>query len=174
MRPYHGPRDYLDAASSAATPPDELAALASSDYSFVRLAVASNPATPAEALSRLLPSAPLPSPDQDIAAALARRQDVPPDLLSSLARLLPSYLDCGRANHDAFGVAVSLCCNPVTRREDVRRLLEPERSKPQFRNVVARECRDVGILELLSLDPSSTVRARAKARLQALRADPRQ
>jgi hypothetical protein len=52
---YDGPKDMLDAARSSATLADELTNLANSEYVFVRVAVAENPNTPIQALSRLVP-----------------------------------------------------------------------------------------------------------------------
>jgi hypothetical protein len=165
---YHGPRDYLDAAESADTPVDELTRLASSDYLFVRLAVAKNPRTPPSSLACVLPAVFESYGEQEIAESVAKRPDTPPSVLERLAGGLRAHLHAGRENRGAFGAAVALCTNEATPFEALRGLLSPEVSKPQFRKVVARETRRRDVLALLLLDVSTTVVARAKVTMSEL------
>ena len=162
MRRYQGPRDRLDAASSADTPPAELAVLTSSEHAFVRAALARNPKTPPDALRFLLRDALEREQEQEVAEALAARGDAPPELLTLLADALATHLHAGRDSHTAFGAAVALCCNPATPFAAVQMLLTSTMSKPTFRKVVARESRRADVLALLAHDVSSRVADRAR------------
>lgn len=168
MSQYHGPREYLDAAMSTDTPAEELARLALSEYSFVRLAVARNARTPSSALSRLVSASLESYAEQEVAEAVAARMDAPSVVLERLAAGLAPHLHGGRKSHVAFGSAVALCSNPATPFEALRVLLSPSASKPQFRKVVARQTCRPDVLELLKSDVSSKVAARASATLSPL------
>ena len=92
MRKYTGPRDQLDAAGSPDTPTEELERLISSEYAFVRLAVAQNLKTPPGALDRILPAVLETYTDQQIAESIAKRADSPPALFQRLSAALLSHL----------------------------------------------------------------------------------
>lgn len=82
-----------------------------------------------------------------------------------LATSLTPYLHAGRESHGAFGAAVALCCNTSAPFAALQALLSPAVGKPQFRKVVARESRRADVLALLASDVSTSVAARAKARI---------
>lgn len=164
---YRSPKDYLDAAKSPHTSAEELERLAEAEYSFVRVAVASNPNTPLATLSRLLPH-PIESWwEQEVAEAIAIHPNATSELLARLAAELIPLLDNGRHHHTAFRAGILLCCNPIIPFLVIRQLLDPMAVAMQFRKVVARESSRHDVLDHLARDRSETVRRRATLRLDA-------
>ena len=141
---FHGPRDYLDAARSPETTPETLTDLATSEYVFVRLAVAENPATPPDALRMLMPTVAEDWNDYEMMRLLALNANAPSDVAEQVAEVLPSILHrCDAQNGFAAGLA-------IFKRADVefqvlQRLLDDPRVTTTFRKVVARERHPTGV-----------------------------
>jgi hypothetical protein len=168
---YHGPRDYLDAAKSLNTPIDELVRLASSEYPFVRLAIAENPNTPSFALSQVLPEPSKGIGRADITKAVAIRKDASPILLEQIAETVRANRWQSRRVIGPISVVAALCCNKATPIEAIQLLIMPETIKPRLRKIVARKTRRKDVLNLLLADPSPVVVSRAEKTLAMLDLD---
>lgn len=168
MPRYHTPKEYLDAARSPETSPEELRKLATSPYNFVAIAVAQHPNTASDVLAALLPATITSWNEQALAAAIAQHPRTPVEVLEILAERLAPVLDNGRRHHMGFNAGVLVCCNPRTPFHAIAALLHPERVAMQFRKVVARETRRRDVLELLLHDRSETVRRMAQKSIETL------
>lgn len=168
MRKYHSAKDYLDAAKSPDTPLSELEYLATSEYDFVRIAVAENPGVSSEILAALVPEEVKSWNEQALASNLAAHPKTPADALESLAGKLVPVLDHGRGNDNGFRAGVNLCCNPTTPLGSIQKILDPDKVATHFRKVVARETRREDVLNLLMSDRSEAVRKRARKSLEEL------
>ena len=109
---YHSPKDYQDAARSEITSVLELAYLAKSEYSFVKLAVANNPNVTQEILDALVPAELNNWTEQELAAALTENHRTSPQTLGKLADKLTPFLNSERNNDMAFKAGVNLFCHP--------------------------------------------------------------
>ncbi|MGB9754243.1 hypothetical protein [Roseiflexus castenholzii] len=172
MPRYHTPKEYLDAARSPETTPEELRHLAMSPYDFVAVAVAQNPNTEPDVLTALVPATVTSWNDQALAAAIAQHPHTPVEALKMLAERLTPVLDNGRNHQMGFKAGVALCCNPHTPFQGIATLLCSDRVAMQFRKVVARETRRRDVLELLVRDRSETVRRSAQKRIETLGTKP--
>jgi hypothetical protein len=159
QRQPRGPRDYLDLAESSTVTADELRSLAESPYSFVLVAVARHPSTPADVLHRLFARAP---DDLRLVAALAAHPRARPDLLAAIATAVPPILH-ERDAQDGFAAGISLFSHPNAPDDALLGLLDHPQVTTQFRKVAARETTHPAVLERLRHDRSETVR-RAAAR----------
>ncbi|MCS6839551.1 MAG: hypothetical protein RMJ54_09395 [Roseiflexaceae bacterium] len=168
MPRYHTPKEYLDAARSPETSPEELRELATSPYNFVAIAVAQHPNTEPDVLAALLPATITSWNEQALAAAIAQHPRTPVEALEILAERLAPVLDNGREHQIGFRAGVLLCCNPKTPFRAIAALLRSEIAATQFRKVVARETRRRDVLELLLHDRSETVKKRAQKSIEAL------
>ncbi|HTH37898.1 MAG TPA: hypothetical protein VL572_08025 [Pyrinomonadaceae bacterium] len=153
---YHSPKDYLDAAKSSQTPLDELARLATSEYDFVRLAVARNPRTTSAILRLLLPADLHGWNNQEIASEIARNGKTPRATLEKLAEKLIPYLDNGRGNEMAVEAAVRLCNNAGAPLRIIEMILSPD-IPTGIRSRIATRTIRVDILRELTSDPSEAV-----------------
>lgn len=158
---FHSPRDYLDLARSRQAAPDELRALASSEYDFVREAVATNPSTPPDVLAQLLPKTVNTWNDSLLLLALVRNQSTPTEVLEAVPGLVLSRLQV-RDDHKSFEVGVALARRPDTPDEVLVTLISDERATTEFRKVVARETTHQGLRARLLTDPSERVRRAAE------------
>lgn len=158
---FHGPKDYLDLARSPRATAEELRALASASYGFVREAVASNPNTPPDVLDGLLPATVETYVDAEIVAAIAGNPVTQPPTLARVPDLVLPRLHA-RDDPKSFGAGVELACRPDTPWEALVELIEDERATTEFRKVIAREttCDDLRI-RLLS-DRSDKARRAAE------------
>lgn len=171
MPRYHTPKEYLDAARSPETSPEELRELATSPYDFVAVAVAQHPNTEPDVLAALLPVTITSWNEQALAAAIAQHPRTPVDALEMLVERLAPVLDNGREHQMGFKAGVLLCCNPQTPFQSIATLLRSERIAMQFRKVVARETRRRDVLELLLNDRSEIVRQMAQKSIKTLDAE---
>jgi hypothetical protein len=76
---YSGPKDKVDAARDPSTSAEELETLSSSEYVFVREAVASNSHTPTHTLNALVPIHLESEDDFRVASALLKNPHLPPE-----------------------------------------------------------------------------------------------
>jgi hypothetical protein len=158
---YSGPREALAAARDPDASIASLRELATSEWPFVRAAVAKHPTADAELLRSLTPRAIAHERDAGIAQALAEHPRTPAEALGALAGLALPYLGEPRENRWAFALGVALSRHPSTPWTSVRPLLESSRAVTQFRKVVARESHRADVLALLAADRSETVRRAA-------------
>jgi hypothetical protein len=168
MVKYARVKDYLRAAKSPETPPEELHELALSDYHSVLLAVAKNPNAQPETLDLLVPLRFSSWNSHELAVAIARHPNTTPETLHVLAERLRPLLDNGRGHHMAFKAGVHVCSNPKTPIEALEALLKPDHVAMQFRKVVARETRRQDVIDILLKDRSEKVRRRAQETAQVL------
>jgi len=152
----------LDAARVPDAAPEQLRALATSEYSFVRAAVARHPATGPDVLAALVPPRLTGAVEADVASALAKNPRSPASALSVIAALVLPQLGEPRAAPWAIGLGIALCCHPATPADAVRALLTSPRAAREFRKVAARESRRADALALLSVDRSEKVRRAAE------------
>jgi len=160
---FHGPKDYLDLARSENASEDQLRALAGSEYSFVILAVAKHPATPADVLSTLVPKTAASWNDDELMLALVNNEKSSRDVLVRIAKLVPSRLH-ERDAPLAFKAGVALARRVDTPDPVLLDMLASPAATTQFRKVVARETTHVVVLESLAEDRSETVRRAAHRR----------
>lgn len=162
MSKYHTPKDYQDAAKSLETSTEELRFLATTEYGFVRIAVAGNPNAEPDTLFNLVPEVIESWDDQTIALNIIQNPKTNLDTLCLLANKLIPLLDNGRGHQLAFKAGVHLCCNQTVPLEVLKALLDPEIISAQFRKVVARETRRKDVLDILISDRSEKVRKHAQ------------
>jgi hypothetical protein len=167
-RKYHSPKEYLDAAKWPETPGSELAFLAKSEYSFVRLAVAQNPNVTTDSLASLVPDNLDSWNEQEIARALTQKLKTSPETLSLLAEKLIPFLDNGRDNDNALEAGIYLCNNPGTPLVAIEKIMASEKVAVLFRRKVAGKSRRKDVLEMLLNDRSEAVRKRAANNLESL------
>jgi hypothetical protein len=163
MTKFTGPKAALDAAQSPDASQDLLRELASSEYPFVRAAVASHPKTEVSVLESLLPLVLDSWRDVQIADALAGNARTPARVLAALADRVEPHLGEPRKAPWALSLGVKLCAHPHTPMASVRLLFESPRAPTQFRKVVARDSHRPEIRALAANDRSEIVR-RALAR----------
>ena len=89
---YHSPKEYLDAAKSELTNSSELAYLATSEYNFVKLAVADNPNVTEAILASLIPTKFDSWSEQELVAVLTQNTKTSPETLSKIAEKLIPFL----------------------------------------------------------------------------------
>lgn len=177
MKKFHGPKDYLDAARSLETTPDELDDLSNSEFGFVRKAVAANPRTRVKTLLKMIPEEiPKGGDDdawriQELALEIARNPNLTVELLTVLAQKFMPALDKVRTHHLAFHAGVFFCSDPRVPFSVIESIVNPERSTKWFRRVVARETKRKDVLELLAQDSSVKVTKKAQERLLELDRD---
>lgn len=158
MKKYHGPKEQLDDARLPETTADVLKILAESPYDFVRTAIAEHPNTEPSTLAELVPRNLESSPGQYLAAAIARNKNTPDYALCRLGESVAAYLDNQRGHRNYFEIGIALICNPNTPLETIEVLLAPEHTATEFRKVAARETRRRDVLRLLQVDRSEIVR----------------
>jgi hypothetical protein len=168
-RKYHSPKEYQDAAKSPETPASELAFLAKSEYSFVRLEVAQNPNSTAEILASLVPDKLDSWNKQDLARVLTLNLKTPPETLFLLAEKLIPVLDSGRNNDNVPKAGINLCNNPNTPFEAIEKIMASEKVSTLFRRAAATKSQRKDVLDLLLTDRSEAVRKRAANNLESLR-----
>jgi hypothetical protein len=166
MPKYHSPKDYLDAARSSETSPTELRVLAQSVYDFVVTAVAWNPNTEADVLTKLVPQHIESWDEQDRARAIAQHPHTPEETLGLLAERLLPILNKGRGHTLGLQAGVALCENPKTPWSAILAIFQDHRVSTDFRKLVVRETQRDDLLELLLNDRSEVIRRRARQRIE--------
>ena len=124
---YHGPKDYLDAAKSLQTSAEELKHLATSDYDFVKVAVAQSHNSTEEVLDLLLPIIYESWTGQEVASAIAENPKTSAKTLQTLTENLIPFFNNGRGNDMAFKAGINICCNLNTPIESIESLLTSEK-----------------------------------------------
>ena len=160
---FHGPRDYLDAARRPVATGEDLRALASSVYDFVRLAVAEHEAAPPDVLAERMPIVVLTWNDQDMLLRLARNNSTPTEALVRIGALIPPMLHV-RDAQQAFAAGVALFQRVDAPQGTLETLLADPSTTTEFRKVVARETVRSDVLQLLRADRSERVRRAAERR----------
>ena len=166
MVKYHSPKDYLDAARSPATSPEELRVLRHSIYDFVITAVAWNPNTEADVLHTLVAEDINSWDEQDRAYAIAQHPHATTETLALLAERLIPLLNRGRNRTLALQAGLALCANPKTPWSAIHSICNDHRVSTDFRKRLARATQRRDILELLGADRSDVVRHHAHQRIE--------
>jgi hypothetical protein len=162
-----GPKDYLELAMSEAATEEQLRWLAGSEYSFVVLAVAQHPATPVDALDRLVPADAKSSNDQSLLLALAEHPASSLAVLTSTAKQVPRLLH-ERDSQDGFAAGIALFRRSDVPEELLIELLDHPDVTTEFRKVAARETQLERVLDRLRHDPSERVRRAAERKSAAI------
>lgn len=168
MRPFHGPKEALDAARDPTTRPEELRRLAGSVYGFVQVAVARHPAVEPAVLLTLVPSQITSRHEQELAAAIAAHPAAPPEALARIAARLPPVLNRGRDTFWGNQAGLAVCRHPATPIDALETLLSDRRVTSHVRRRIASATTRPDVLALLLRDPSSVVRRRAARRQREL------
>lgn len=164
---YHSPKEYLDAAKSELTNSSELAYLATSEYNFVKLAVADNPNVTEEILASLIPTKFDSWSEQELVAMLTQNTKTSPETLSKIAEKLIPFLNSSRNNDMAFNAGINLFCNLKTPFTAIQLVLSSNKTSTKFRRKIARETKRQDVLKLLSNDISEAVRTRALKNIES-------
>lgn len=166
MRRYSGPKDRLDAAQNPSTNPTELAALATSEYSFVREAVAANPNTPSPILAALIPETLKTEDDFMIAAGLLRNRRLTVQLCEVLIEKMALAAE-GISPRTFYGTLAfeRLFEHPAAPLPSLRALLSDASCPKHLRARIAMSQTKREILECLLSDGSERVRQRARQAL---------
>ncbi len=165
---YHSPKDYVDAASSPATSPTELAGLSRADYIFVKAAVAANPATPHEILWQLLPPHLETENEIQIGKALLKNPLAPLELLHELVHRLLPLQEVTPRNCPKRQFALALTADPRPQLEILQQLIDPAGTPKHLRGAIAHATFRRDILQLLTMDPSEKVRRKSIRRLNTM------
>lgn len=168
MRPYHSPKEALDAARDPAIGPEELRRLASSVYGFVQVAVARHPAVEPAVLLALVPQQITTHHEQELAAAIAAHPSAPPEVLAQIAARLPPVLNRGRNTYWGNQAGLGVCRHPATPIAALETLLRDRRVTSHVRRRIASATTRRDVLALLLRDPSTVVRRRAARRQREL------
>lgn len=161
---FHGPRDYLDLATTAEAAEHDLRWLSASPYTFVVEAVARHPSTPADVLERLVPPDPASSHGQAVLLGLAENPGSTLRVFDFVAQQVPQLLherDC----QQGFAAGIALFRRADVPEEILLRLLDGARVTTEFRKVAARETIRKAVLARLADDRSERVRRVAVRRL---------
>jgi hypothetical protein len=167
MKKYSGPKDRVDAARDPSTPPEELAVLSTSEYVFVKAAVAINPSTPACILNALVPRGLDKVEDFEIAAHLLQNPHLPPRACVSLINRISERLASISPRDYYQTMAIEhLCMNQAVPLAPLRELLENDSFPKHLRGRVARKETRTDVLLILQNDKSESVRNRATRALE--------
>ncbi len=165
---YHGPKDRLQAAQASDTPPEELARLSQSEYTFVREAIAANPKTPQAVLHALIPAKLQSEDDFRVALGLIHNPVLQPQAYAAIGNLFLQSLDqivprayFPTALLDAFVRSKSAPPASVTVFAD------PDSIPRRIRERIAAPGVRPELLTKLLDDPSEKICARAKRALEA-------
>lgn len=167
MKKYSGPKDRVDAARNPSTPPDDLAVLSSSEYIFVKAAVAINPSTPAHVLDALVPHHLDKTEDFEIAAHLLQNPHLTAQACVSLITRISERL-ASISPRDFYQTMMieHLCVNQAVPLAPLRELLENDSFPKHLRGRVARKETRTDVLLILQNDKSESVRNKAKRALE--------
>jgi hypothetical protein len=161
------PSECFRRARDPETSPAELTRLSTSEYAFVREAVARHAATPLAALEAMVPAAPNGEEDFRIAAALLKKPDLPARLCEALAGFataaLPKILP--REPHSREFLE-ALAGHPRSSCGVLASLLDPALAPRHVREWVARKSARADVLGVLARDPSKIVSGVAGRRLK--------
>ena len=161
------PSECFRRARDPETAPAELTRLSTSEYAFVREAVARHAATPLEALEALVQTALNGEEDFRIAAALIRKPDFPARLCEALGGLataaLPKILP--REGHSREFLE-ALAGHPQSGCGVLAGLLDPALAPRHVREWIARKSPRGDVLDVLARDPSKIVSGVAGRRLK--------
>jgi hypothetical protein len=169
VRTYHSPKDYLDEAQSPDTSWERLDILSEAQWEFVRAAVAANPHTSVRTLVGLLPPGTRPL-DEQIALAIAKREDAPPEALRQLVVRFGHVVNWSGRNLN-FELGLALAANPATPPDAIAVLLDPKKTTAHFRTRLAASSRRLDVLHRLQSDVSEKVRRRAENALEGMKTD---
>lgn len=169
VKKYHSPKEYLDAAKSEKTSVEELEFLASSEYDFVRSAVAENINTTPDILDLLVPETLDSWNRQDIAAILIENPKTTSDTLRNLARKIIHFAHSGRDNDNAVRACAKLFSNPNTPLESIQMLLDSDQITTLVLKKIANDTARTDVLNLLVEHKSEAVRKRALKKLETLK-----
>lgn len=161
------PSECFRRARDPETSPSELTRLSTSEYAFVREAVARHAATPLMALEAMVPDALKGEEDFRIATALLRKPDLPARLCETLAGFataaLPKLLP--REVHSREFLE-ALAAHPQSGSGVLANLLDPDAAPRHVREWIARKSPRRDVLEVLARDPSKIVSGVAGRRLK--------
>jgi hypothetical protein len=161
------PSECFRRARDPETSASELARLSTSEYVFVREAVARHAATPLPALEAMAPKALSGEEDFLIAAALLRRVDLPAGLCGALAGLAPAALPKIQPRElRPRRFLEALAAHPNSGSGVLAKLLDPDAAPRHVREWIARKSVRSDVLEVLSRDPSKIVSGVARRRLR--------
>jgi hypothetical protein len=157
---FHGPKDYLDLARSPEATADQLRELSTSDYFFVRCAVAEHLTTPPDVLANLVPSEVSTWNDTEMLLALARNSHSTLRVLSQIAKQVPATLHIHNAKL-GFKAGIVLFEREDTPDQVLIDLLAEPANTTEFRRVAAGQTTHAAVREHLSTDRSERVRRAA-------------
>jgi hypothetical protein len=159
------PSECFRRARDPETSPSELARLSTSEYAFVREAVARHAATPLPALEGMVPAALSGEEDFRIAAALLGKPDLPARLCETLAGLVPAAMSKiqPRELHPREFLE-ALAAHPQSGSGALAKLLDPDAAPRHVREWIARKTPRSDVLEVLARDPSKIVSGVARRR----------
>ncbi len=160
------PKTALEAALSPATSEADLRVLASAAWNFVRDAVATNPSTPPDVLTALVPKALVLEDDFRIAGSLLQNTASPREIIVHIARLAESVIPQFQPrNYYPRRLFEALASNPLADVDVLATFLDPACSPTHLRKWMARLSMHHDVLCHLASDRSETVRKRATKRL---------
>jgi hypothetical protein len=173
---YHGPKDMVDAARSSVTSPEELSNLADSEYAFVRVAVAKNPNTSIQTLSRLIPDklcneiswkadekgCIINNEKWEVVCGLLNNPNLPRELFLKIAEILKPVVS-GISPRDYYSTEVveALARSCSAPQEAVLMLSDASIVPKHIRHRIANPNSTDYLLKQLTTDPSERVRKRA-------------
>lgn len=173
---YHGPKEESNAAHSLFTSPEELAELADSEYVFVRVAVAENPHTPIQILSRLIPAElcnktnwkidnkkwAIDKDSWEIVRGLLHNPNLPRELFIKITEILkPTLPGISPRDYEPNVVVEALAESNLAPPEALLVLSDASIVPKHIRRRIANPKSADVLLEQLTNDSSETVRKRA-------------
>jgi hypothetical protein len=168
MKRYSGPKETVDAAKNLSTLPDELAILSSSEFVFVREAVASNPHTPAHILDALVPCHLKEEHDFRIACSLLRNPHLPPQACVALISRISEILKFIQPRDYYQTMMIEqLCVNEDIPLESLSDLLNDDSFPKHLRGRIARKETRKEVLLILQQDKSESVRKKVTKVLES-------
>ncbi len=162
MKKYTGPKDRSSAASDPTTSVDELSSLASSEYIFVREAVAANANSTSVILEALVPRSFVKEDDFRIAAGLLSNPSLPSTACISLVGSISTAISkLEPRNYHAMIAIERLFAHPSAPIASLAELLRNKAFPQHLRGRIACENSRMDVLNLLKDDLSENVRKRA-------------